>query len=87
MSPRKQQYVWRKRGEEFKEKFIMPSVKHGGGCVMAWACLSSSGTGDLCIVEGSMNAAKYHNILHSNLLPSARRLIGRKFVFQKDNDP
>ena len=77
----------RKREEEFKEKFIMPSVKHGGGCVMVWACFSSSGTDDLCCVEGSMNAAKYQDILYSHLLPSARRLIGWKFVFQQDNDP
>ena len=27
-------YVWRQPGEEFKDKCVMPTVKHGGGNVM-----------------------------------------------------
>ena len=27
-------YVWRRPGEEYKDKCLMPTVKHGGGNVM-----------------------------------------------------
>ena len=35
-----------------------------------------------------MNAAKYRGILEDNLILSARELrLGRRFIFQQDNDP
>ena len=35
-----------------------------------------------------MDGAKYRKIQEENLLPSARKLkLGRKFIFQHDNDP
>ena len=35
-----------------------------------------------------MNAAKYREILEDNLILSARELrLGRRFIFQRDNDP
>ena len=35
-----------------------------------------------------MNAAKYREILEDNLILSARELLlGRRFIFQQDNDP
>ncbi len=29
--------VWRQPGEEYKDKCVLPTVKHGGGSVMVWA--------------------------------------------------
>ena len=34
-----------------------------------------------------MNAAKYKQILIHHTIPSGKRLIGNKFIFQHDNDP
>ncbi len=47
--------VWRQPGEEFKDKCVFPTVKHGGGFVVVWGCMSAAGTGELQFIEGTMN--------------------------------
>ncbi len=74
--------VWRQPGEEYKDKCVKHgggSVKHGGGSVMVWGCMSAAGTGELQLIEGTMNANMYCDILKQRL--------GRRAVFQHDNDP
>ncbi len=45
--------VWRQPGEEYKDKCVLPTVKHGGGgSVMVWGCMSAAGTGELQFIEG-----------------------------------
>ncbi len=36
--------VWRQPGEEYKDKSVLPTVKHGGGSVMVWGCMSTAGS-------------------------------------------
>ncbi len=48
--------VLRQLGEEYKDKCVLPTVKHGGGSVMVWGCMSAAGTGELQVIEGTMNA-------------------------------
>ncbi|CAJ1060179.1 IS630 family transposase [Xyrichtys novacula] len=80
--------VWRKPGATHHLANTIPTVKHGGGSIMLWGCFSVAGTGRLVRMEGKMNAAKYIEILDENLLQSARDLrLGRRFIFQHDNDP
>ncbi len=79
-------HVWRQPGEEYKDKCVLPTVKHGGGSVMVWGCMSPAGTGELQFIEGTMNANMYCDILKQSMIPSLRRL-GRRAVFQHDNDP
>ncbi|KAF7219838.1 transcript variant X5 [Nothobranchius furzeri] len=70
------------------DKAVIPTVKHGGGSIMLWGCFSAAGTGRLLAIEGTMNAAKYRDILDKNLPQSARDLrLGRRFTFQHDDDP
>ncbi len=33
--------VWRQPGEEYKDKCVLPTVKHSGGSVMFWGCMSA----------------------------------------------
>lgn len=81
-------YVWRKANTADEPHHTIPTVKHGGGNIMLWGCFSSSGPGELVRVKGTMNSAKYIDILEENLFKSAKRLnLGRKFTFQQDNDP
>ncbi len=54
--------------------------------VMVWGCMSAAGTGELQFIEGTMNANMYCDILKQSMIPSLRRL-GRRAVFQHDNDP
>uniref|UniRef100_A0A669E9Q2 Tc1-like transposase DDE domain-containing protein n=1 Tax=Oreochromis niloticus TaxID=8128 RepID=A0A669E9Q2_ORENI len=66
----------------------IPTVKYGGGSIMLWGCFSSAGTGKLVRVDGKMDGAKYRAILEENLLDSTKVLrLGRRFIFQQDNDP
>ncbi len=67
-------HVWRQPGEEYKDKCVLPTVKHGGGSVMVWGCMSAA-----------MNANMYCDILKQSMIPSLRRL-GCRTVFQHDND-
>ncbi len=80
--------VWRRKNAELHPKNTIPTVKHGGGNIMLWGCFSAKGPGRLICVKERMNGAMYHEILRSNLLPSARALkMKRGWVFQHDNDP
>ncbi len=55
--------MWRQPGEEYKDKCVLPTVKHGGGSVMVWGCMSVSGTGELQFIEGTTNANMYYDKL------------------------
>ncbi len=77
--------VWRQPGEKYKNKCVLPTVKHGGGSVMVWGCMSSAGTGELQFSEWTMNANIYCDIKKQSMIPSLWRL-GRRAVFQHDND-
>ncbi len=72
--------VWHHKGEEYKGKCMVPTVKHGGGSVLMWGCMSAAGVGEL------MNSQMYCSILKEKMLPSLRAL-GRRALFQHDNDP
>ncbi len=78
-------HVWRQPGEEYKDKCVLPTVKHGGGSVMVWGCISAAGTGELQLIGGTMNANMYCDILKQSMISSLQRL-GRRVVFQHDND-
>ena len=74
-------HVWRRPG-------TIPTVKHGGGSIMLWGSFSAAGTGRLVRIEGKMNGAKYWKFHDENLLQSAQDVtLGRRFIFQQDNDP
>ena len=49
-------HVWRRPGEEYKDKCVMPTVKHGGGNVMVWGCMSAADVGELQFIDGNMNS-------------------------------
>ncbi len=65
---------------------MVPTVKHGGGSVLMWGCMSAAGVGELHFIDGIMNSQIYCSILKEKMLPSLRAL-GRRALFQHDNDP
>ncbi len=71
--------VWRRKGEEYKEKCLVPTVKHGGGSVLMWGCMSAAGVGELHFIDGIMNSQMYCSILKEKMLPSLRALGCRAF--------
>ncbi len=86
--------VWRRKGTAHDPKHTTSSVKHGGGSVMAWACMPASGTGSLVFIDdvtadksSRMNSEVFRAILSAHVQPNASELIGRRFTVQMDNDP
>ncbi len=79
--------VWRRKGEEYKEKCMVPTVKHGGGSVLMWGCMSAAGVG------GGAAFHWWHHEFTNVLLYTERedatslRALGRRALFQHDNDP
>ena len=49
-------YVRRRPGEEFQRQCLKPTVKHGGGSIMVWGCVSGAGMGKLKRLEGKVDA-------------------------------
>ena len=80
-------FVRRQVGERMSQNCVVPTVKHGGGAVMVWGCFGGGKVGDLVKIQGIMRKEEYHSILQRHAVPSGKRLIGRGFIFQQDNDP
>jgi len=80
-------FVRRSAGERASNQCVVSSVKHGGGSVMVWGCFGNNSLGDLEKIEGKFIKESYKSILQRHAIPSGRRIIGRGFVFQQDNDP
>ncbi|XP_055381358.1 protein mesh-like [Condylostylus longicornis] len=69
-----QHIIERKPNQALKTSNINKTVKHGGGRVCVWGCISSAGTGNLKFIEGNMDATMYLNILKENLASSEEKL-------------
>lgn len=80
-------FVRRRKGEAALPQCTTSSVKHGGGSVNVWGCFGGGRIGDLHKIEGIMRKEQFHKILSHHAIPSGLRNIGRKFVYQADNDP
>ncbi len=68
------QHVWRCPGEEYQENCALPTVKHGGGSIMVWGCMSDAGTGELRFIGGNMDSNMYCDILKQKMMPSLQKL-------------
>lgn len=80
--------VWRKANTEMQRKNTKCSVKHGGGNVMLWGCMSANGAGNLQFINDKMDHYQYIQILKDNLCSSADKLgLSGRYIFQQDNDP
>lgn len=55
-----------KKNCELNPNNLIPTVKHGGGSVMVWGCMSAGGVGKLHFIEGTMNHQTYIAILKNN---------------------
>lgn len=80
-------YVRRPEGKRMNVRYILPTVKHGGGNVMVWGCFSRNGVGPLHRVVGNMDQHIYTGIVENIMLPHAKDNMGRGWIFQQDNDP
>jgi Transposase len=80
-------YMRRPEGKIMNVRYILSTVKHGGGNVMVWVCFTRKGVGPIHHVVGNMDQHMYKGIVENIMLPHAKRKMGRDWIFQQDNDP
>ena len=64
--------IWRTTKEENHPKSTAPTVKHSGGSVVCWGCMSSAGVGKSVFIDDNMTEEMYRRILENNLLDSVK---------------
>lgn len=86
------QWAWFRPGQALDPRFTKKVVKHGGGNIMVWGCITSRGMGQLHKIDGIMCGPDYVKILQKNLPATLRKHKLKKtgkdaVIFQQDNDP
>lgn len=83
---RRGKYIWRRQGERLKDGMVVPAVKHGGGVVNVWACLTALGVGYMCRLDQGQDAETYITILEDELAQTQELYYkGKATIFQQDN--
>ena len=82
-------WCWIEEKENIPMRVVNQSVKHGGGPIMLWGCLTSRGLGALLNIQGPLNARGYISVLEQDLCGSllAFGFILEEIIFQQDNGP
>ena len=73
--------------KQYNNECLQATVKHGGGSLQVWGCISANGVGDLVRINGVLNDETYRQILIHHAIPPGRHVIGPKFILQQDNTP
>ncbi|KAL1920009.1 uncharacterized protein VTP21DRAFT_1155 [Calcarisporiella thermophila] len=83
------EYYYKHKSEPLRSRHIRSTLKHGGGSLMAWSCVTSHGVGNLCRIDGGLDSVLYTNILNEDYLGSLDYYGIKKsqVIFQQDNDP
>jgi hypothetical protein len=82
------QYCWRRGGEALDPCYTRKQIKHGGGKVMVWGCVTAHGVGRLCQIDGKVDSKKYISILQEAYLRTLEDLHTNQqgVTLQADND-
>ena len=73
-------------GDELKEDYIKPTVKHGGGGIMVWGCINTRGVGFLSKVDGRLTGEGYINLLGNALILTIHVLgLPSGWILHQDN--
>lgn len=87
LQPPLSQFVRRSWNEPISDVHLNQKAKHPLK-LMFWGCMSSQGMGRLHLVEGSMNADQYLEVLRRRVLPQADDWFeGADWIFQQDLAP
>ncbi|CAI7765634.1 unnamed protein product [Closterium sp. NIES-54] len=82
-------WAWIREDCHMEPHHVKQTVKHGGGSIMIWGCMTYNGGGFMCKIEGRMNGELYRSILQDELQQTIEHyeLDPETIVFQHDNDP
>jgi transposase len=68
-----------------KEPELLSRRVQGGGSVIIWAGFGYRGITDIGFVKPKSKSHDYQEMLHQQLLPVARNIGGKNWIFQQDN--
>ncbi|CAK9798382.1 Transposable element Tc1 transposase [Anthophora plagiata] len=82
-------WYWKRKGESLKRHHVKETLKHGGGSIMIWGCITFYGTGAIHRIVGNMNQYSYMTILKSHLPEMIENMPypEDEVTFQQDRDP
>ena len=89
-------YAWKIPGEPLQSQHVRETVKHGGGCIMVWSCITWYGPGYIVVVGHNMDKFVYLSVLQDDLIKTMAEYIEKnpqyrmdfsRFVFMQDSDP
>jgi transposase len=80
-------WCWVEDKENIPVRAVNQTVKHGGGSIMLWGCLTCRGLGSLQNIQGRLNARGYIAILEQDLCGTllAFGFNLEEIIFQQDN--
>jgi transposase len=81
-------WCWVRGDESQNPRQFKQTVKHGGGSIMIWGCMTSQGLGCMCQIVGTMDQHLYKQILQDELIGTIElfNMDVERVVFQQDND-
>ena len=68
------QYALFRPGQAYDDQFVKKTIKHGGGKVMVWVCITGQGMGRLHKIEEIMRAPDYVKIIEDQFLGTLKDL-------------
>jgi transposase len=81
-------WCWLRDVNQREPRTIKQIVKHGGGSIMIWGCMTAHGVGFMCRIEARLNKQGYLEILQDELQKTFEYydLDRATTIFQQDND-
>lgn len=82
-------WFWSRDPSALTKQSVQQTVKHGGGGVMIWGCMTSEGPGYAAKIDNIMDQYLYKQILEDELKQTIEYydMDETKIIFQHDNDP
>jgi transposase len=82
-------WCWTRDPTALNVNTVKQSLKHGGGRIMLWGCLTSKGVGYSCKIDSILDQYLYKSILQEELMDTIEYygFETSRVIFQHDNDP